>query len=103
MSPEPHAAASPELASTGIDGLDTILRGGLPREDMHLLQGSAGTGKTTAALQFLLAGSRAGETTLYITVAQTKLGLERIARSHHWSLDGVVVHELSPGDVAGRV
>jgi circadian clock protein KaiC len=86
-------------ASTGIAGLDLILRGGFPRNEMHLVQGSGGTGKTTLALQFLLAGAEAGERSLYVTLSQTRDGLERIARSHGWALDRVRVHELSPGSV----
>jgi circadian clock protein KaiC len=92
-----------QAASTGIRGLDEILRGGLPRDEMHLVEGAAGTGKTTLALQFLLAGVRAGESGLYITLSQTKRGLEEIARSHGWSLQGITVHELSPGAVAERI
>ncbi|WP_437923009.1 ATPase domain-containing protein [Sorangium sp. So ce291] len=87
-------------AGSGVAGLDEILRGGFPREQMHLVQGSSGTGKTTLALQFLLSGIKAGESGLYITLAQTKKGLEAIARSHGWSLDGVNVHDLSPDDIA---
>ena len=49
-------------ASTGVAGLDEVLAGGWARTRMHLLEGSPGTGKTTIALQFLLAGARAGET-----------------------------------------
>ncbi len=94
---------APPVASTGIAGLDIILSGGLPREDMHLLQGVAGTGKTTIALQFLREGARLGEPTLYVTLSQSKLHLERIARSHGWGLEGVTVHELSPGTVAQRI
>jgi circadian clock protein KaiC len=86
-------------ASTGVAGLDEILKGGFPRGEMHLLQGGGGTGKTTLALQFLLAGAKAGEKGLYFTLAQTERGLERIARSHGWSLESIVVHELSPGGV----
>ena len=36
-------------ARTGIDGLDDILGGGLERRRVFLLEGSPGTGKTTAA------------------------------------------------------
>lgn len=89
-------------ASTGIPGLDEILRGGFPRDEMHLIQGTAGTGKTTLALQYLLAGARAGERGLYITLAQTKKGLEAIARSHGWSLEGMTVHEVLPGGVVDQ-
>ena len=70
---------------------------------MHLLQGTAGTGKTTCALQFLRDGARSGEATLYVTLAQSKPHLERIARSHGWSLDGVTIHELTPSAVAEKM
>lgn len=94
---------APPVASTGIPGLDRLLAGGLPCEEMHLLQGMAGTGKTTIALQFLREGARLGEPTLYVTLSQSKQHLERIARSHGWGLEGVTVHELSPGMVAERI
>ncbi|WP_437963421.1 ATPase domain-containing protein [Sorangium sp. So ce260] len=87
-------------ANSGIAGLDAILHGGFPREEMHLVQGASGTGKTTLALQFLLSGAEAGESVLYITLAQTRRGLEAIARSHGWSLEGVTVHDLSLDDLA---
>src|SRR4051812_124306 len=48
-------------AATGIQGLDAVLAGGVARGEIHLVQGSAGTGKTTTALQFLLEGAAQGE------------------------------------------
>lgn len=86
-------------ASSGIKGLDDILRGGFVRDEMHLVEGSSGTGKTTLALQFLLTGVRAGESGLYVTLSQTRTSLENIARSHGWSMDGVTVHEMVPGSL----
>lgn len=103
MSLLPRDPDAPPVASTGVAGLDEILTGGLPREEMHLLQGVAGTGKTTLALHFLREGARIGEPTLYVTLSQSKQHLERIARSHGWGLEGVAVHELSPGTVAERI
>ena len=41
--------------ATGIVGLDDVLGGGLPPEQVYLLEGGTGTGKTTIGLQFLLA------------------------------------------------
>ena len=46
---------------TGIEGLDDILGGGLPQNRLYLIQGDPGVGKTTLALQFLLAGAEKGE------------------------------------------
>ena len=88
---------SPKTA-TGIKGLDAILAGGLPRGELHLVQGSAGTGKTTIGLQFLLEGAAAGEKALFITFAQTEAALRKVAASHGWSLDGVGVQELTGAD-----
>jgi archaellum biogenesis ATPase FlaH len=55
-------AADPiRRASTGVEGLDSILGGGLPYDHMYLLEGGTGTGKTTIGLQFLLEGALHGE------------------------------------------
>jgi circadian clock protein KaiC len=94
---------APPCASTGIAGLDAILKGGFPREELHLVQGSAGTGKTTMGLQFLIEGVRLGEPALYLTLSQSAPHLLRIARSHGWSLDGITVHELAPATLAERI
>ena len=48
----------PTKAGTGVPGLDDILAGGLQRGRVYLIEGSPGTGKTTIATQFLLAGRR---------------------------------------------
>jgi len=61
---------------------------------MYLLEGEPGTGKTTIALQFLLAGRDAGESVLYVTLSETSGELSEVASSHHWNLDGVEVVDL---------
>jgi len=84
-----------EVCRTGIPGLDDILAGGLPCNCFYLVQGDPGSGKTTLALQFLFEGLRRGEKVLYITLSETKAELERVARSHGWSLDSLPLVELS--------
>jgi len=84
-------------APTGIAGLDAILDGGVARTRLHLLEGSPGTGKTTIALQFLLAGAEAGEAGIYISLAETEHELRDGARSHGWTVGPKVeVFELVP-------
>jgi circadian clock protein KaiC len=84
-------------ASTGINGLDFILGGGLARNRLHLLEGSPGTGKTTIALQYLQAGADVGELGIYVTLAETEEELRAGARSHGWTIPtGVHVFELAP-------
>lgn len=98
---KPQANNKPQAkASTGIAGLDEILRGGLPASNLYILQGAPGAGKTTAALQFLLAGAAAGERCIYVSLSQTAAELEAIARSHGWTLDGIRVEELSASEAA---
>jgi circadian clock protein KaiC len=82
--------------ATGIEGLDSILEGGLPTNRIYLIEGDPGTGKTTLALQFLLEGVRLGEPGLYVTLSETKEELLSVAQSHGWSLDGFSIFELIP-------
>jgi circadian clock protein KaiC len=84
--------------STGIPGLDLILKGGLPAHHIYLLEGTPGTGKTTMALQYLLAGCREGERVMYVTLSETPDELTMVAQSHGWSLDGISLFELSSGE-----
>src|SRR5437879_13839332 len=42
-----------ERVSTGIDGLDELFGGGIPRTGNTLLEGPTGSGKTILSLQFL--------------------------------------------------
>ena len=84
-----------EKCSTGVRGLDEVCGGGLPRACMYLIEGTPGVGKTTAAMQFLLEGVRQGESCLYVTLSETQLELQNVARSHGWSLEGIDIIELS--------
>ena len=86
------------LATTGISGLDHILRGGFTQDRLYLVEGVPGSGKTTLALQFLLEGTRRGETVLYVTLSETAEELRAVAASHGWSLDGISIHEVIPSE-----
>ena len=85
-----------DKANFGVDGLDDITVGGLSRGRLFLLEGSPGTGKTTIATQFLMAGVAAKERSLYITLSETEDELRSGATSHGWSLAGIDIFELVP-------
>ncbi len=55
---------------TGIEGLDNILNGGIPRGSMVLLAGAVGTGKTTLSLEYLIRGAESGERSLFLSVTE---------------------------------
>src|SRR6478672_2467139 len=86
-----NPATRPTRLSTGIQGLDEVLGGGLPEGQMYLVEGESGAGKTTLGLHFLLAGQRRGERTLWITLSETERQLRQTAQSHGWSLGGTEV------------
>ncbi len=84
-----------EVCSTGVEGLDSILNGGLPRDCFYLIQGDPGSGKTTLALQFLLESLQRGEAAFYVTLSETRDELLKVTRSHGWSLESIPLLELS--------
>ena len=61
----------------GISELDSALSGGLPKGNLVLLSGGAGTGKSTLCLHYLVSGALNGERGLYISTEQDPVELSR--------------------------
>jgi len=77
--------------ATGIIGFDQIANGGLPKGRSTLLCGTAGSGKTVMALQFLLAGVRDYEENgCFVTFEEPPSDLMGNVRSFGWDLEGLV-------------
>jgi circadian clock protein KaiC len=89
--------------STGVDGLDSVLKGGLHSGHVYLVEGGPGTGKTTLALQFLMAGVRGehGGPGLYFTLSQSREELEGIAASHEFDMTDIEIVELLASEAGG--
>src|SRR5258705_1914527 len=94
MKHQTSSAQQDARLSTGIEGLDDILGGGLAADRLYLLEGNPGSGKTTLALQFLRAGIEAGETVLFVALSESIPELHASAASHGWTLDGIHLFEL---------
>lgn len=88
--------------STGVDGLDDILHGGLAKGFLYLIEGSPGAGKTTLALQFLIEGARQGEKGLYLSLAESESELRLVAESHGLDLKNVTICKISPPELAAQ-
>jgi len=59
-----------ERVKTGIAGLDSMLKGGIPRRHHVLVAGGPGTGKTTLAFEYLYRGARDGEKGVFISLEE---------------------------------
>jgi circadian clock protein KaiC len=67
-----------ERLATGINGLDQIALGGLPKGRTTLVTGSTGSGKTLLAVEFLARGIlRFGEPGVFVTFEETPDDLRR--------------------------
>lgn len=84
----------------GSAALDDILAGGYEQARVHLLEGRPGSGKTTLALQFLMAARKRGERTLYVTLSEGRDELIQSAETHGWSLEGIEIYELVPPELS---
>jgi circadian clock protein KaiC len=73
--------ASSVKVSTGIPGLDKMLKGGVMKEDVLLISGTTGTGKTTFGLHFINDGLKKGEKALIISLEEQPSKLVRNART----------------------
>lgn len=76
--------------ATGIIGLDAVLQGGLLPNRSYLVSGDAGTGKTTACLQFLLNGLKQGEKGIFVTVDERPAEILQSATTLNWDLQKFV-------------
>lgn len=94
--------APQKVLSTGMAGLDAILRGGLPAGHTYLVQGEPGVGKTTLGIQFLLEGLRHGERGIYVALSESRQELRHVASSHGWDLDGIEIVEIHADEASLR-
>ncbi|MDP1857836.1 MAG: circadian clock protein KaiC [Gemmatimonadaceae bacterium] len=78
-------------APTGVQGLDEITGGGLPRGRPTLVCGSAGCGKTLLAMEFLVRGAtQFGEPGVFMAFEETSKELAENVRSLGFDLDDLV-------------
>ena len=64
-----------ERIKTGVEGLDSIIEGGLPKESITLVSGPPGGGKSIFCFQFLYEGAKNGEKCLFLTLDKKVEGL----------------------------
>jgi len=104
--PEPTANG---LVLTGIDGLDELLGGGVPRGHTVTVLGSFGTGKTTFGIQFLVQGMINGEKGIFISLEEDPDSIVASAAGFGWDLatplkeKRLAIVKLEPADARTTV
>src|SRR4030081_664344 len=84
-----HAIDAPvQKLSTGIATFDVIAKGGLPANRTTLVSGTAGSGKTVFAMQFLASGiTDAGANGVSVTFEESAADIRTNMRSFGWNLE----------------
>ena len=76
--------------STGIEGLDNLIEGGLQENKSYLICGEPGTGKTILCLQFILHGLQNSESGVYVSIDEKPEHLIEDAAALGWDLQSHV-------------
>ncbi len=85
-----------ERVSTGVEGLDRMLNGGLIKGRTYLVKGCPGAGKTILSILFLLDGAKRGENVLFISLAE---GVDEIRENMNYlglDVSGIEFIDASP-------
>lgn len=86
--PRRNAGQEIEKIETGIPGFDTVAMGGLPRNRMTLIAGTAGSGKTIFANQFLVRGLELTDGgAVFVTFEDAPDQIRRNMRSLGWEIE----------------
>ncbi len=75
-----------EKIATGISSFDIIAKGGLPRNRTTLISGTAGSGKTIFAVQFLAAGIESGFPGVFVTFEESASEIRKNMLSFGWDM-----------------
>jgi circadian clock protein KaiC len=79
---------SVEKLKTGIASFDVIAKGGLPKNRTTLVSGTAGSGKTVLAMQFLAAGiTESNENGVFVTFEESAHDIRVNMRGFGWDLE----------------
>ena len=89
--------------STGIEGFDSLIGGGIPKGHIVAIFGTYGTGKTTFGLHFVWEGVKSGENCIYISLDEDERSILETATGFWMDLesykDNLEIIRLDPINV----
>lgn len=103
-----------KLLKSGVDGLDSLLGGGVDRGSSTLLMGPAGAGKSTLSVHYALSAAKQGEKSAIFTFDEGKRSILKRSKglgfeTEKYIADGTIYlqqidpAELSPGEFVSLV
>ncbi len=82
-----------ERLSTGVEGLDRMLMGGIFSNSITMIHGAEGVGKTTLSLQFAVSSAKSDRRVLYISFEEPINQIKKMLRNY----------KFGSGDLDGRL
>ncbi len=98
-----------EKIKTGIEGLDEMLKGGVPKGHVFTVMGEFGTGKTTFSLQYIWEGLQQGESGIFISLEEDRNAMIETGLSYGWDFqpyiddEQLAVKKLTPADAEATI
>jgi KaiC/GvpD/RAD55 family RecA-like ATPase len=85
----------PIRTKTGVPGLDEILYGGIPQNNLVVISGDPGSGKTCLCLEYLYNGVvKYNEPGIYISLEESKEEIVGFAELFGWDLTSMIQKKL---------
>ncbi len=77
-----------DRVKTGIPGLDALLNGGIPRQNLVVISGDPGSGKTIMCMSFIYFGAKKfNEPGVFISLEETKEDVLKMSSLMGWDFD----------------
>ncbi|RLI98555.1 MAG: KaiC domain-containing protein [Candidatus Aenigmatarchaeota archaeon] len=79
-----------ERVKSGVPGLDEILNGGVPKNQLILITGTSGTGKTILGTQFLYSGAKDfNENSVFLSFEEPSDLIKENCKQFGWNIDSL--------------
>ncbi|MCX6803826.1 MAG: hypothetical protein NTY48_04630 [Candidatus Diapherotrites archaeon] len=80
-----------ERVKTGIPGLDSIISGGIPRDNLVVISGDPGSGKTILCMEFIYEGvTKFNEPGVFVSLEESKEEIIKIADLFGWDFETLI-------------
>lgn len=78
---------------SGIQGLDELIEGGVPKRSLILIAGDTGTGKSTLAMNFLVEGAQNDEPGVYVTLEESASEHALRMKLFGWPIENLIAEK----------